>query len=62
MASLLELKMHVPRHNEDDTKGDWLERKRSRVSASFATFKPCKSHAIHKEVAVKVVALPRRPS
>ena len=33
----------------------------SRISASFATFEPRESHAMHREVAVTVVGLSRRP-
>ena len=31
------------------------------VSASLATFEPCESDAVHREVAMTVVGLSRRP-
>ena len=32
----------------------------SSISASFAIFEPCKSHAIHRDVATTVVSLSHR--
>ena len=31
------------------------------ISASFATFEPCESHAMHRKVAAPVVGLSHRP-